>query len=305
MKNGECERAGVFEMKRNELCRSESCGNESPRNASTRCEAQGIELIVVDLDGTAINHLGEVENSTLEAFEAFRKRGTKIAIATGRSPRGAAHQIRAINPDFCILSGGAHIELNGEVFADFRVDFTLTWEIIEMYRRRGCGEFVITTPSRSYINKKLGISDESFHIRSFDEPFACEVIELSCNMADDELERHVLSLDPTLEITRFSIEDWRRYAHRDANKGKALEIIMDRIGIDPRNVVAFGDDYNDISMFQKVGYSVAMANAPDEIKLHARYRCGGNHEQGISRFLNDLASQRPFCIGGHRGDDAK
>lgn len=243
------------------------------------------ELIVVDLDGTAINRNGVIEESTLEEFEKFRKKGTRIAIATGRSPRGADAQIRAIQPDICILSGGAHLELDGRVMADFRIDTRLTWDIIGKYRARGCRQFVITTPNASYISEELSISDGSFVIRDFGTNFDCEVIELSCNFSCGELEREVLNLNPDLEITKYTDESWRRYAHRDANKGAALEIVMRRLGIRPENVIAFGDDYNDIPMFRKVGFSVAMKNAADEVKAHAKYECGGNHEHGIANFL--------------------
>lgn len=248
----------------------------------------GIELIVVDLDGTAVNSRGVVEDSTLEEFEAYRKRGAKIVVATGRSPRGAAAPMAQIRPDACILSGGAHIELGGRTYADFRVDSEIAWSIIEAYKRRGCTQFVLTLPDVSYISEELSISDGSFHIRSFHERFEGEIIELSCNWADAGLEAEVLLLDSDLEITRYSEENWRRYAHREANKGTALELVMEHFGVSPEKVIAFGDDYNDISMFSKVGYSVAMSNASDEVKTHAKYRCGSNNEHGIAEFLRAL-----------------
>lgn len=44
------------------------------------------------------------------------------------------------------------------------------------------------------------------------------------------------------------------------NKGTALQTICDRLSISPRNCLVFGDGENDIAMFRKAGYSVAMAN---------------------------------------------
>lgn len=252
-----------------------------------QCENMGLkaELIVVDLDGTAINKDGAVEESTLKEFEIYRKMGTRIAIATGRSPRGAAEQIEVIRPDVCILSGGAHLELDGETIADFRIDTDFTWDIIRRYEKKGCRQFVITTPDATYISEKLSISDGSFVVRSFEKDFHCDVIELSCNFSDEELETSVLALDSSLEITKYSEDNWRRYAHKEANKGAALDVVMRRLGINPKNVIAFGDDYNDIPMFRKVGYPVAMKNALSEVKAHAKYECGANHEHGIAEFL--------------------
>lgn len=257
--------------------------SQKDRDSGAVCEKA--ELIVVDLDGTAINRDDMIEESTLAEFEIYRKMGTRIAIATGRSPRGAARHIEVIKPDVCILSGGAHLELDGETFADFRIDTDFAWDIIRRYKEKGCRQFVITTPEASYISEEVNISDGSFVVRSFERDFHCDVIELSCNFSDEELETSVLAKDSSLEVTKYSDENWRRYAHKEANKGTALDTVMRRLGINPRNVIAFGDDYNDIPMFQKVGYSVAMKNASSEVKSHAKYECGANHEHGIAEFL--------------------
>lgn len=257
----------------------------SGMNRGRKEAALKAELIVVDLDGTAINRNGLIEESTLEEFEKYRKTGTGIVIATGRSPRGAVRQIEVIRPDICILSGGAHLEMDGETIADFRIDTDFAWDIIRRYEKKGCRQFVITTPDASYISEEINISDGSFELRDFQRNFDCDIIELSCNHSDEELEKSVLADDAVLEITKYSEENWRRYAHRDANKGAALEVVMRKLGIDPKKVIAFGDDYNDIPMFQKVGYSVAMKNAAADVKRHAKYECGANHEHGIAEFL--------------------
>ena len=50
-------------------------------------------------------------------------------------------------------------------------------------------------------------------------------------------------------------------------------------------VVAFGDDLNDVDMLRGCGTGVAMANALDEVKLAADEVCGGNDEDGVAKWI--------------------
>lgn len=75
--------------------------------------------------------------------------------------------------------------------------------------------------------------------------------------------------------------------HREATKGKAIQFLLRFLELSPECVLAFGDNYNDISMFENVGYSVAMQNASQDVKEKAMYVTLSNNEQGVSRFLEE------------------
>lgn len=65
------------------------------------------------------------------------------------------------------------------------------------------------------------------------------------------------------------------------SKGKTLKKLMDQFGWKKEEVIAFGDGENDVSMFEVVEHSFAMANAKDFVKAKAKYVTKTNNEDGI------------------------
>lgn len=58
------------------------------------------------------------------------------------------------------------------------------------------------------------------------------------------------------------------------------------MNLNPEKVVAFGDNYNDVSMFKVVGISVAVDNALEDIKKLATYVTKSNQDHGVSWFVS-------------------
>ncbi|AZK48329.1 Cof-type HAD-IIB family hydrolase [Paenibacillus lentus] len=74
------------------------------------------------------------------------------------------------------------------------------------------------------------------------------------------------------------------------DKGSALQFLASYYNIDMADTIAIGDNYNDISMFQAAGTSVAMGNAVDEIKQLSSLTTRSNNEHGVAYALNTLLS---------------
>ena len=73
--------------------------------------------------------------------------------------------------------------------------------------------------------------------------------------------------------------------HSDAQKGIALESIAEKLGVDMDEVMAIGDNLNDVSMLSRVGYPVAMENATDEVKAVANYITESNEQDGVGNAI--------------------
>lgn len=74
------------------------------------------------------------------------------------------------------------------------------------------------------------------------------------------------------------------------DKGSALRWLCERKGINRNQVIAFGDNYNDIEMLEYAGVGVAVENAEEEVKLKADYICLSNDNDGVGKFLEDFLS---------------
>ncbi len=66
---------------------------------------------------------------------------------------------------------------------------------------------------------------------------------------------------------------WLDCVAPDVNKGRALQELIDTLGIDAAECAAFGDNYNDLEMLDAVKYGYVMENATEEIKSKFNYRC--------------------------------
>lgn len=74
--------------------------------------------------------------------------------------------------------------------------------------------------------------------------------------------------------------------NKDSTKGKTLKKLLEYLDIDSSSVLAFGDNYNDISMFEVVD-GVAMKNAQESLKEVAKYLTKSNEDDGVSYFIQN------------------
>ncbi|MBS4960766.1 MAG: HAD family phosphatase [Clostridiales bacterium] len=74
---------------------------------------------------------------------------------------------------------------------------------------------------------------------------------------------------------------------KGVNKGEALTILAEKLSVPMNQTIAFGDNHNDISMFLKAGFSVAMKNGEEEAKKAAHIVTESNNEEGVARILEN------------------
>src|SRR5207248_11079696 len=72
------------------------------------------------------------------------------------------------------------------------------------------------------------------------------------------------------------------------NKWEGVLHVARRHGIDPKEIIAIGDDLNDVPMIRKAGLGVAMGNAHPEVKAIAKRVIGTNEGEGLAIFLEEL-----------------
>ena len=73
--------------------------------------------------------------------------------------------------------------------------------------------------------------------------------------------------------------------HTGVNKGEALKALINYLGIDKDEVIAFGDNYNDLPMLELAGIGVVMGNANDEVKEKGDYITAKNTEDGVAKAI--------------------
>jgi Cof subfamily protein (haloacid dehalogenase superfamily) len=76
--------------------------------------------------------------------------------------------------------------------------------------------------------------------------------------------------------------------HPEVSKGNALSMIAADLAINPEEIIAFGDNHNDIGMLRLAGLGVAMGNAHEEVKAAADYVTLSNAEDGVAVVVEEL-----------------
>ena len=94
-----------------------------------------------------------------------------------------------------------------------------------------------------------------------------------------------------LYVTQSSF-DILEFLHPNVSKGNALSVIAKDLGIAPEEVVAIGDNHNDIGMMRFAGLGVAMGNAHEEVKEAADYVTLSNAEEGVAAVIEELILPR-------------
>ena len=86
----------------------------------------------------------------------------------------------------------------------------------------------------------------------------------------------------------FSHPEFLEIIPKGVNKANALKWLCDKKKIDYKNIMAFGDNYNDLDMINLAGIGIAVQNAVDEAKSNADYIAPSHDEDGVGKFLKEF-----------------
>ncbi len=271
-----------------------------------------IKAILLDIDGTLTNHKKEITPLTKKALMDAQDLGIRLVIASGRPAKGIYQYGDQLDMEnhhglFVCYNGAKVIDCETkETYVDvtFSTDTAkkvlhhmkkfdvipvvtsdthmLVEDVYHCMIKDGTREFnVIQYESRmnnyklmevdnleEYVNtpqnKILTAGDSSYlleHYQEMREPF------------EDELNM------------MFTSNFYYEFTAKGVDKGSALTIAMDKLGIKKEECIAFGDAENDISMLKYAGISVAMGNAQEAVKKIATLVTNDNEHDGIAKAL--------------------
>lgn len=264
-----------------------------------------IKLIAVDLDGTLLSSNNSILPETQKALKQAIDSGIQVVLATGRPLSGVMQFNQELglagDKQYNIVFNGAVIQnLAGKVLMNQEMnyhDFTnmrrlqrlahvnLHFETPECFwtcdRELGVNLSVNAAMTKNIIKVRKAEEipqDFTFNKVGFSETDDVEEVEkLWNNIPEWAFAKYdvVRSFSSNIEINI-----------KDASKGNALINLADRLKIAPSQVMVFGDQGNDISMFLNPSFKkVAMGNAIEMIKDNADYITEDNDHDGIAKAL--------------------
>jgi Cof subfamily protein (haloacid dehalogenase superfamily) len=263
------------------------------------------KLVATDLDGTLVRSDDTVSAYTHEVLDRVRAAGIRVVGATGRGPRLAAltrNDIRAA--DFLVMAQGGWVLDQGEseyilrswlsgpalakVLDDLEAEVGPLSVMVEALEHDDAPLWGDYDPTWRY--------PVAFETRSRTESLTGEVIKgfaRSHSHDVDELlavARRVVPPD-VATVTQAGL-NYLEICPPHVDKGTGLAVVAQSIGVDPADVLVFGDMPNDLPMFAWAGWSrVAVANAHPSILAVADEITLSNDDDGVAVYLDRLLSR--------------
>ena len=260
-----------------------------------------VRLVAIDMDGTLLPALSQtVSARNGRSLVAAQAAGITVAVATGRRlaytlPLIEGLGLRADTP--LITSNGAVTStLGGEIIDCCHMEARVARGLCGVLRPFGSLVFTFNRPGRGeLVVEDLNQAHGRFALWVEANRNAIEVVkplELALVDGEDPIQgmaagsvEHMQAAEKALKASEWSAEcDSVRteYAARDlsildllppgVSKGSALERLAARLGVDRKETMAIGDNWNDVVMLEWAGQGIVMANAAAELRALAKTR---------------------------------
>jgi Cof subfamily protein (haloacid dehalogenase superfamily) len=261
-----------------------------------------IKLLIVDIDGTIAGKSNQVTNRVKTAIRAAQAKGVRVGIATGRMYKSALKFHQEIGADFPLIAyQGAWIQDpdTGTTHRHLPVPVKIARELIDYFEQ-------------SHLFDKLSLHvylDDRLYVRDINPDTELYIGRSGIPAHPVGDLRKVLTANPTkilamsedIDLIDSLLLDLRHRYPQDAlhittsvpifleatqsgvNKGSAIDYIATKLlGISAENILAIGDNFNDVEMIDYAGIGVAMGNAPDDVRAIADWVAPHIESDGVA-----------------------
>jgi Cof subfamily protein (haloacid dehalogenase superfamily) len=276
-----------------------------------------VKLIVSDLDGTLLNQEGKVSEENKRALHLAQQQGVQVMIATGRPYRSAMEVVEeaGLQCPLIYLNGACIQTQNGERIQSIPLGREQVQKLHQRFKEIGIYH-------QAYTDQGLYASREGFdhlkveidRLKSTNPALDSDILKsatvdrlkqycvagehvedvlhkpdaviykmLAFSMVNDKLEQaRARAEEIEGVVVTASAENNIEINHPEAQKGKAVALYAEKLGIPLDQVMVIGDNHNDLSMMRIAGVSVAMGNADEEVKRVCKYVTRPNSEHGVA-----------------------
>lgn len=279
-----------------------------------------VKCIAIDMDGTLLNNNHVVSEENADAIKLAQKNGVEVVIATGRAyseAKDVLAEAGIVTPIICV-NGAEARKSDGTIVSTNPIANSEVRKLAEILDKHDIYFEIYTqdgTYSKDY-DKAVATIMDVFMSASEENDYE-KVLKAAKERMEEGNVKLVDSFDPILaedshviyKLLAFSLDKENLEAARselldlgivavsssgkdnleitsvDAQKGIALTTFTAERGITMEETMALGDNYNDVSMFVRVGRAVAMGNAPDGVKEKAHMITDTNVNSGVAKAI--------------------
>ena len=248
------------------------------------------KIIACDLDETLISRDRSISKENIEAIQRAKQAGVRFVPATGRGYNSVRNELKTLglydleNEYVISYNGGAITENKDERVLHFQgITFK---EAQDLYIRGLSYDHIcihIYTPDQVWVRnfypeevEYLACRQPCTEIFGDDIDFlkVKEIVKAIYMNTDYDYLRKIQSqiTDLTMDLdVSFSSNRYMEFNRKGVSKGKGLHKLADLLGVDIRDTIAIGDNYNDLSMIKQAGLGVGVANTVEAMKKECDY----------------------------------
>ncbi|MEH1809314.1 MAG: Cof-type HAD-IIB family hydrolase [Nostoc sp.] len=281
------------------------------QKASTdnQAAAKDIKLLVLDIDGTIAGQSNTISEPVKQAILAAQARGIQVAIATGRMYRSALRFHQDIGSTLPLMAyQGAWIQdpITQKIHRHWVVSREIAHQLLDYFEQP---ELRSLLSVHFYINDQLYVRELTRETKIYAERsgvIAIPVGDLRQALTNEPTKILALSDDtdlidkllgnlrrqytPAELYMTTSVATFFEATNASVNKGTAIRYLAEELlGLQLANVMAIGDNFNDVEMLEYAGLGVAMGNAPAGVQAIAKWVAPSVEEDGaavaIEKFL--------------------
>lgn len=274
-----------------------------------------IKLIATDLDGTFLLDHTTPHPKNVQALIRCRRMGIAFCACTGRNRTGVLPILHKVPFDrYCVINNGAAIydSESGSLCYRNRFDPQVAYQIIAACAENPNVQIDASTTDRTHvlegriqIERRLMWEQRVKADPQFANTFVLnKSVEEMVDACKDDMQRININLNilqagvladvytKLSAITGVEITASRpgnmEITPKDGTKAEALGVLADIYNAEPQNVMAFGDNYNDIHMILWAGTGIAMGNADQRLKSIADYVTDTNENGGVAQAIERI-----------------
>ncbi len=267
------------------------------------------KMIVTDMDGTVLGTDNNITEDNKIALKKAEDMGIKVVFATGRFHESAKVHIDFLEEKMPIISSNGSIIKNpitDEVLYCNSIAQDKCIQIIDILDKYNLKYQIYTD---EIVLQKYDTEEEKQIIIDFIKKVFSDKFEIifKKDLKESIKNKNILKFN-LMELDRVELIDtvrkdlnkidgveitssWKNNLEimaKGSTKGKAVEFLANLLNINMEEIIAFGDNYNDISMIEVVGTGVAMGNAEEGVKNIADYVTDTNSESGVAKTIDNL-----------------
>ena len=255
-----------------------------------------ISLVISDVDGTLVTHDKVLTPRAIAAVERLHENGIGFSICSSRPPFGLRMMIEPLRLrlPFGGYNAGAIVEPDLSVVEQKLIPPDAAKEAVSTFQRHGidCWVFIgnqwlIANPTGDHVDHELHtVQTPPTVVPAFEECAFCG------GRQDRRPERRPPQVARVADLMQAALAGRANVARSQPyycdvippgiDKGRLVELLAERLRLPQAEILVLGDMENDLEMFRKAGFAVAMGNATDEVKRAAQATTLSNEEDGFA-----------------------